>query len=384
MIELSPIEFPYIETNKSRHGLIRYYFRFDGKRVRLPDDYGSEEFIKEYWAARTSIIAPQEANTGPKPLSSLVKPNSFRWLCMEYMRSSEFTRLDTTTRNRRRAILEAIWIEPLTKTSDKLFADIPIEKMNSSHIEVLRDRKQDVPFAADERLKVLRQVFETKQNGKAICANIAKAVRPFNVATTGHHTILPEEIGQYIKHHGTRSKAVLAIALLMYTGIRVSDLALIGPQHRRGSMFQLRLFKNRNRKPVEIRIEIHPILDAVLKMHNFKSMNYMTTEFDKPFSIKGLGNRVSDWFRQAGLPHCTAHSVRKGLATDQANNGATDNMLEAMFGWTDGKTSKIYTRNADRAKLARMAVLQIDWEGFGNILLHQNLDESPHRLTSEI
>lgn len=55
----------------------------------------------------------------------------------------------------------------------------------------------------------------------------------------------------------------------------------------------------------------------------------------------------------------------KGLATDQAHNEATDYMLEAMFGWKDGKTSKIYTRNADHARLARQAVSKINCDGMG-------------------
>ncbi|WP_080685802.1 tyrosine-type recombinase/integrase [Rhizobium leguminosarum] len=103
-------------------------------------------------------------------------------------------------------------------------------------------------------------------------------------------------------------------------------------------MFKLRLFKNSNRKPYDIEIGIHPILESVLAMHKVTAMNYLVTEFGKPFSIKGLGNRISDWFRQAGLGHLTAHSVRKGLATDVAHNEATDSMLEAMFGWRDAKT----------------------------------------------
>ncbi|KQV31262.1 hypothetical protein ASE23_06470 [Rhizobium sp. Root73] len=59
----------------------------------------------------------------------------------------------------------------------------------------------------------------------------------------------------------------------------------------------------------------------------------------------------------------------KGLATDQAHNEATDYMLEAMFGWKDGKTSKIYTRNADHARLARQAVSKINCDGMGTKLL---------------
>ncbi|APY15827.1 tyrosine-type recombinase/integrase [Brucella sp. 09RB8910] len=155
----------------------------------------------------------------------------------------------------------------------------------------------------------------------------------------------------------------------MFTGFRVSDLAVLGPQHRKNDEFRLRLFKNRNRTPVDIVIPIHPILLAVLDQHKLVGMTYLQTEFGKPFSVKGLGNRISDWFRQAGLPHLTSHSVRKGLATDQAHNEATDNMLEAMFGWKDAKTSKIYTRNAERARLARAAVAKINWDGIGQKLL---------------
>jgi hypothetical protein len=44
-------------------------------------------------------------------------------------------------------------------------------------------------------------------------------------------------------------------------------------------------------------------------------------------------------------------------------------MLEAMFGWRDAKTSKVYTRNADRAPLARQTVARINWDGVGTKLL---------------
>ena|GEM_PF-2561046 len=91
-------------------------------------------------------------------------------------------------------------------------------------------------------------------------------------------------------------------------------------------------------------------------------MTYIVTEFGKLFSVKGIGNRVSDWLRQAGLPHPTAHSIRKGPATDVAHNEATDSMMEAMFGWPDGKTSRIYIRNAERARLTRQTVARIQWE----------------------
>lgn len=372
MSDMTAVDFPFVEKNTSRHGTDRYYLRIKGARVcRLPAP-GNEEFTAAYWAARRKYDAdnaPASPVQMPTLTSLATKPNSFKWLTLEYMRSSPFTALDITTQSKRRSIIESMWVEPVDPDSPRPYADIPLARMTSTHIEVLRDRKKATPFAADERLKVLRQVFATKKDGKDITPNIALLATPFRMQTDGHHTAMPEELEQFIKHHGVKSKAVLAIALLMFTGIRVSDLALIGPQHRRRDTLKLRLFKNRNRTPVTLEIPIHPILDGVLAMHKTNGFTYLQTEFGKAFSIKGLGNRVSDWFTQAGLVHLTAHSVRKGLATDQAHNGATDSMLEAMFGWRDGKTSKIYTRNANQARLATMAVSQINWDGVGSALL---------------
>lgn len=370
MNDVANINLPYVEKNKSRHGTMRYYLRIDGKRVcRLPDDIDGEEFSKAYWEARKAAQPLIERSGEPKPVSVVVKPNTFRWLCMEYMRSNQFLGLDETTRTRRRNIMEGMWTETLSETDSRQFADMPLSKLDVSNLEVLRDRKRDVPFAADERLKVLRQVFDTKKDGKAIVANIARLVQPFNAHTDGHATATPEDIERFIAHHGTNSKAALYIAIQMYTGLRVSDLAALGPQHRRKDSFKFRLFKNRNRTPVDIEIAIHPILEAVLSTHKVTALTYLVTEFGKPFSVKGLGNRISDWWRQAGMGHLTSHSVRKGLATDVAHNEATDSMLEAMFGWKDGKTSKIYTRNAERARLARQTVSRINWDGVGSKLL---------------
>lgn len=368
--DMANVDLPYVEQNKSRHGTMRYYLRIDGKRIcRLPDDIQSEGFSKAYWKARHEAAPLLQRSVEPQTISSIVKPSSFRWLCMEYMRGITFKGLDVTTQTRRRNILEAAWKQTLSENDPRLVADMPLSKMTTHHLEMLRDRKKDAPFAADELLKVLRQVFDTKKDSKLITPNVARLVDPFNAHSDGHDTATPADLERFIEHHGISSKAVLYISIAMYTGLRVSDLALLGPQHRRGDAFHLRLFKNRNRTPVDLVVTIHPILEGVLATHKVTDLTYLVTEYGRPYSVKGLGNRISDWFRQAQLPNLTSHSVRKGLATDVAHNEATDNMLEAMFGWRDAKTSKIYTRNAERARLARQTVAKINWDGIGTKLL---------------
>lgn len=371
---MAKFELPFIERNVSRHHKVRYYYRVDGKRIgRLPDNPESAEFTAEYWRIRNGMseAASTDASAG---LSNSAKQGSFHHLCINYLQSSAYMSLDKTTQAKRRSIIDSMLLERISPTSPHIFAKMPVSELDTGNIEVLRDRKKDTPFAADERLKILRQIFEAGIP-KLVKQNHAKLVKSFRKKTEGHATLHADDIAQYINKHGVHSKAVLALTILMYTGVRVSDLALMGAQHRRGDVITLRVFKNRNRNPITLELPVHPILDAVLKLHPAKTMTYVTTEHDKPFSIKGLGNRISDWFTQAGLPHLTAHSVRKGLATNIAENEATDLMLEGMFGWKDSKTSKIYTRNAQRSKLARQAVSKIDWGVLGKVLPHPILDE---------
>lgn len=52
-----------------------------------------------------------------------------------------------------------------------------------------------------------------------------------------------------------------------------------------------------------------------------------------------------------GVPG-SVHGVRKIAATRAANAGATVAQLEAIFGWSGGRLASLYTRAADRRRLA--------------------------------
>jgi hypothetical protein len=51
--------------------------------------------------------------------------------------------------------------------------------------------------------------------------------------------------------------------------------------------------------------------------------------------------------------------LRKAAATHAANNGATVAQLEAIFGWSGGRMAALYTKAADRRKLAADAVVKL-------------------------
>ena len=84
-------------------------------------------------------------------------------------------------------------------------------------------------------------------------------------------------------------------------------------------------------------------------------LTYLTTQFGRPFSTKGLGNWFSDRCTKAGLPQCSAHGLRKAGATIAADNGATEKQLMALFAWESASQAAHYTKRANRKKLAGQA-----------------------------
>ena len=76
---------------------------------------------------------------------------------------------------------------------------------------------------------------------------------------------------------------------------------------------------------------------------------------------KSFGNLFRDACRAAGVPG-SAHGLRKIAATRAANAGATVAQLEAIFGWQGGTMASLYTRDADRRRLAIEAMHKLENE----------------------
>ena len=79
------------------------------------------------------------------------------------------------------------------------------------------------------------------------------------------------------------------------------------------------------------------------------------TAFGKPFDAAGFGNYFRRCCDEADLRHCSAHGLRKAGATLAAENGATTKQLMAIFGWIDPKQAELYTKAAERKRLAANA-----------------------------
>jgi integrase len=144
-------------------------------------------------------------------------------------------------------------------------------------------------------------------------------VKAIRIKSTGHHSWTDAEIAQFERCHPVGSRARLALALLLYTGQRRSDVIRMGPQHVREGVLHVK----QDKTGIELALPLHPDLAAVIAATPSRHLTFLTTTIGGPFAARTFAG----WFRRecdkAGLPHCCAHGLRKATARRLAEAGCT-------------------------------------------------------------
>jgi integrase len=148
---------------------------------------------------------------------------------------------------------------------------------------------------------------------------------------------------------GTKERVWLAV--LLYTGLRRGDAVRLGRQHVRDGVATIRTEKT----GTDVTLPILPVLQATLDAGPCGDLTFIAGANRKPLTKESFGNEFRAACKAAGVPG-SAHGVRKIAATRAANAGATVAQLEAIFGWTGGTRAALYTRKADRRRLATGAM----------------------------
>ena len=348
------VRFPFVYEDVDRHGNVRVYFwRGRGHpKVRIREQLGSAEFVSRYTELMDGGVQPGASADGRPTVGT------WRWLCTRYYSSASFQALDQSTRITRRRILESTFVEPIFEGAQEIFADFPLARMTPKSIRVLRDRKATLPEAANGRLKAIRAVFSwaLEDEVERVTSNPARDVKRLKHASSGYHSWTPEEVEQFEKCHPIGTTPRLAIALLAYTGVRRSDVVLLGKQHARQGWLAFKQQKNRNRHPVTTEIPILPELQRIIDASPTGDLTFLVSAYGRPFSVAGFGMRMREWCDKAGLTHCSAHGVRKAGAALAAENGATTQQLMSIFGWATMQEAERYTKAARKKKMAGEAM----------------------------
>ncbi|MEI6200597.1 MAG: tyrosine-type recombinase/integrase [Enhydrobacter sp.] len=348
------LRLPFLLHDRDRHGNPRVYLRQPGQpMVRLHAPPGSDAFLEEYRRARQGDIAPKVQRRTPAHSGSL------RGLVEAYYGSANFRMLASSTQRARRGILDDICLSRTKGDHER--GTLPFARLEARHVRELRDAKLELPEAANGRIKALRQVFDWAIEGNLIALNPARPVKLLKGDGEGFHTWAVDEVAAYEAAHPVGSKARLALALLLYTGVRRSDVVKLGPQMERDNVLHFAETKGANSRALkrkgsgQVKSRALPILPALREAIDAAPsghLTYLATEWGRPFTANGFGNRFRKWCDDAGLKHCSAHGLRKAGATIAAENGATPHQLGAIFGWTTLRQAEGYTRRANQQRMA--------------------------------
>jgi integrase len=333
----------YCCEDTDRHGNIRIYFRRKGQpKVRLRGMPWTPEFMARYERVLNGNAAPTQASKS--------KPETWRWLCEQYMACAEFKKLRGTTPATRRRILESTWKEPISPESKLLFGEMPIAKMTQVAVRVLRDRKAEFKSAANDRRKVIGYVFGwgIEAHPHIVLTNPVRDVARLKHKVTNVPPWSETDFRVFMQKYERGSKERRAMALHLYTGARGCDVRHFGPQHMRDGRFVFTQQKTGG----DVDVPVLEELARELALAPQDALAFILTEYGKTFSQKGYGNWFNEKCRDAGLKNRTAHGIRGGAATIAANNGASVHQLMSMFGWLSESMAIRYTKQANRKSLA--------------------------------
>jgi integrase/recombinase XerD len=340
------IKLKHLVEDRDRHGNVRCYVRLPGKpKVRIRGMPGTTEFMSAYQTALSAINSEDKSRKYQRAATG-----SFGYACLTYYASAEFKALDVSTQSWRRRALDLI----CQKHGDK-----PIALMQPKHIRILRDEKAGTPAAANQRLRALKALFKWAVEAEIVEHDPARDVRVIQSASEGHHSWTVDEVKQFEQTHPIGTKARLAMALLLYTAGRREDAVRLGPQHVRDGRFRYTQAKNEHRKPVHINIPVHAELAKIIAATPSGHLTFLVNDYGRPFIAKSFGRTFRKWCDEAGLPHCSAHGLRKATAAYLAECGASAHEIMSITGHRSLAEVERYTRAVRQAALADAAMAKL-------------------------
>jgi integrase len=345
----------YVMPDKQRDGRARWLFRRKGfPKVTLPKPDNSKRFWDAYAAALTG--------KPPKKLAAKVKPtaeHTFGWLCEQYTKFGDFAGNEEITVVDRHRALMGMRREPINPGSELTFEDCPISEFGKQHALTLRDLRKDAPIMANKRLMYLGGMFRWAMGNEKLLkikidSDPTAGVKRFKKKKGGWHTWTVEEMQRFMTTYPIGTRERLAFSIMAFTGVRISDACQLGPKHVVGEWIRKVQHKFRKRDGKMIEVPMLPELAAVIAATPGadKGETFLLNALGRPYTIKSAADAFKQWCKAAGLPHCSAHGIRKFSAVEASYNGATDRQLKAMFNWEGSGEVDVYTRMAQRRRLA--------------------------------
>jgi integrase len=344
---------PHLHREANRHGTVVWYVRVGkGPRIRIRAAYGTPEFEEAYQAA---IQGERRRGTAKATRGTL------KWLFDLYRQTTAWTDLAQSTRYKR----EKIMMRVLHTAGHQM-----VSAINEAHVIAGRERRAATPASAQAFIDTLHGLFKWAVSVKLAASDptLNVKVKTKSKRKGGYPPWTDEDMAKFEARwaRGTRERVIFDI--LAYTGLRIGDVAILGRQHLKQRTIVIdgqpvrRTVISIDSEKTGMRVELPllPQLKATLDDGPTGDLAFLVTRRGTPWTKAALGTEFVAAARAAGVVGKSAHGMRKAAATRAAENGATERELEAIFGWSGGRMATLYTKSANRSRLAAGAIGKLD------------------------
>lgn len=228
---------------------------------------------------------------------------------------------------------------------------LPFKKLRKADIVASQMKRVATPGAADKFVKYIKTLFNWAIEEDLVDFNPANGIKKVN-KSDGFHSWSEYEIAKFRQFYPLGTTARLALELMLNLGVRRSDLVKLGFNNI--SHHRIEFVPQKGSSRFDTKLLSLPIADelqAALDRINHNHSMFLITDYGKPFSVNGFGNKMRAWCDAISLTTCSAHGLRKASASILAEAGASEAQLMAIFGWTDGKMAQHYTKAAQSKRM---------------------------------
>jgi integrase len=335
---------PNIHEFTNRHGQKQIYFGRKGQpKIRLRGQPGTPEFMEAYYAAVAGSPLPREPIGAGRSKAGTVSA-----VISVYYTDTSFTNLAPTTQKMLRAILERIRAG---------WGAVPIDQVTAGAIRDALNTKK--PFARRNWKKAIRGLMNFAVATGLRSDNPTDAIKLGKLPAHKHHSWTEAEIEQFEARHPKGTRALLAMALMLYTAQRRSDAIRLGPQDISP---EGRWVLTQKKTTTALQLKVHPeLLDIIATSAAvIGKWRYLVNRDGQQFSDAGFGNLFRQWCDEAGLRQCSAHGLRHAAMRRLAEAGYSATDIMAVSGHKRLADVQVYIDAADQVRRADRAI-----EGLG-------------------
>jgi integrase len=332
----------WVHAYTDRNGIDRIYLRKPGeRRVALPGPVCSNAFWDAYNAAVSD--QPREVLVTRNPAGSISSAIA------GYYSSAEYKRLSASSKMNYRRVLEHFRTEHGEKS---------LASLETRHVNAIMDSMAKTPAAANILRKRLNSVFEYAIGAGLVDDNPIKRAKRVKYDQKSYRSWTEADIAAYRAEWKEGTSQRLALELLLYTGLRRSDVVRVGWKHIKGGAIHISTVKSQHK--THLRIPIHAELQHHLDLVSHEQKTFLTTTWSKDRSAKGFTNWLREAAHDAGLPSDSSpHGLRHAACRRLAEAGCTPHEIQAITGHRNLAQVETYTRAVDQARLAESAIARL-------------------------